>query len=176
MRKYQTILADPPWQYRDTARFKKYRPKMGVGAVWHYDTMATADICNLKIPADKNCILFLWVTTPFLPDGFKVMEAWGFKYKTSIYWRKIMSLGLGHWFRGQVEVCLVGIKGHIKAFHCQKCNVIQSKVRRHSQKPEELFDLIEPYCPAPRLEMFSRARRKGWSAWGNEIKSDIRLS
>jgi N6-adenosine-specific RNA methylase IME4 len=107
-----------------------------------------------------------------------VMDAWGFKYKTTIYWRKIMSLGMGFWFRGQVEVCLMGIRGDVKAFRCQKPNFIQSKVRAHSQKPEELWNLIEPeldkYKLSPRIELFCRGSpRTGWDGWGNECPTSI---
>jgi N6-adenosine-specific RNA methylase IME4 len=117
MKKYQIIYADPPWKYRDTAEYKKFRPN-GMGASFHYPVMTTGDICKLNIPSDNNAILFLWATTPFLEDGFKVINAWGYKYKTALYWDKV-NLGTGHYFRGQVEVLLVGIKGKIKAFHKQ---------------------------------------------------------
>jgi len=124
---------------------------------------------------DRNCVLFLWATTPLLPDVFSVMEAWGFRYKTTIYWRKIMSMGLGFWFRGQVEQCLMGVRGTVKAFRCQHANFIQSKARRHSQKPEEFFQLIEPVAPTPRCELFAREPRKGWDVWGDGVESEIKL-
>lgn len=150
---------------------------MNSGVSKKYPTLSVAEICDLPIVdiTAKDSMLFLWTTTPMLPDAFKVMEAWGFKYKTAIYWRKIMSLGMGFWFRGQVEICLFGIKGKIRAFRCQEPNFIQSKARKHSQKPEEFFALIEPYALKPRIELFARDKRKGWDCWGNEIKSDISL-
>src|SRR3990167_3770252 len=108
-KKYQIIYVDPPWKYKDTAEFKNFRPN-GMGAVHHYPVMATEDICALTLPCEKDSILFLLATTPFLEDSFKVMNAWGYKYKTALYWDKI-KLGTGHYFRGQVEVLLVGKKG-----------------------------------------------------------------
>jgi len=182
MKKYQIIYADPPWQYRDTARYKKYRLH-GFGAEHHYNTMPLDEICNLKVKdiADINSVLFLWVTVPLLPYGFKVMESWGYKYKTSIFWRKIMSLGCGHWFRGQVEVCLMGVRGKVKAFRIQKCNVIECKVGKHSSKPEQLYELIEMTGLNPKIELFARSKgeligkRKGWDVWGDQVKSDIKL-
>ena len=80
-----------------------------------------------------------------------------------------MSLGMGFWFRGQCEICLLGIKGKVKAFRCQKANFIQSKIRKHSQKPEEFFELIDPILPRPAIELFARQEREGWDSWGNEI-------
>lgn len=172
-KKYQIILCDPPWKYRDTALYKKFRPH-GFGAEHHYATMTTDDICKLKVEdiADKNSVLFLWITVPLLPEGLKVMEAWGFKYKTSLFWRKIMSLGCGHWFRGQVEILLMGVKGKVKAFHIQKCNIIESKVRKHSQKPDEFYELLEMTRITSRIELFARQKRKNWDAWGDEICND----
>jgi len=165
--KYRTILADPPWQYRN----KKTGGSMKSGSAFKYLTMSTKEICNLSVIKEisaKDSVLFLWATIPMLQDAFKVMDSWGFVYKTSIIWRKIMSLGMGFWFRGQCEICLVGIKGKIKAFRCQKANFIQSKARKHSQKPEEFFNLIEPVISYPAIELFARERREKWDSWGNE--------
>ena len=82
-----------------------------------------------------------------------------------------MSLGMGYWFRGQVEECLVGVRGDVKAFRLQKPNFIQSKARKHSQKPEEFFQLIEPAVENmnPKIELFARERRPGWDCWGYEV-------
>ena len=168
-KKYQIIYADPPWQYRN----KKTGGNMISGSASKYPTMSIKEICSLSIKdiADKNCILFLWTTTPFLEDSFKVLSAWGFKYKTAIYWRKIMSLGMGFWFRGQVEVLILGIKGKIKAFRCQKPNFIQTKVLRHSEKPEEFRELIEGISNGypNKIELFARQKTEGWDVWGNEV-------
>ncbi len=144
---------------------------MQSGAEQKYQVMSIEEISKLPINqiADKDCVLFLWATTPLLPEAFEVMKAWGFKYKTAIFWRKEMSLGMGFWFRGQVEVLLLGVKGNVKAFRCQKPNFIQSKVRKHSQKPDEIYGLIEALDINPKIELFARARREGWDAWGNEI-------
>ena len=173
MKKYKTILADPPWQYRN----KKTGGSMSSGSASKYQVLSTDEICALHIIdiIEKNAILFLWATTPLLPDAFKVMTAWGFKYKTAIYWRKIMSLGMGFWFRGQVEQCLLGVRGKVKAFRCQRPNFIQCKVGKHSEKPEEFHELIEPYVLKPAIELYARKKREGWNVWGNEVESDIAL-
>lgn len=171
-KKYSVIVADPPWQYRN----KNTGGSMKSGSNAKYPTMSLEEICSLPVPTicEKDCVLFLWGTTPLADYPPKVMGAWGFKYKTKIYWRKIMSLGMGYWFRGQIEECLVGIKGNVKAFRLQKPNFIQSKARDHSQKPEEFFQLIEPAIQNmnPKIELFARERRDGWDSWGNEIEEN----
>ena len=152
---------------------------MNSGSASKYQVLSTDQICTLPINniAEKDCILFLWATTPLLPDAFKVMDAWGFKYKTAIYWRKIMSLGMGFWFRGQVELCLLGIKGKVKAFRCQHPNFIQCKVGKHSEKPKEFSELIQPFIIKPAIELFARKEREGWTCIGNNIDGqDIRGS
>lgn len=170
-KQYKCILADPPWQYDNKCTGGSYTS----GSAAKYNVMSLDDIKNLPISniSMKDSCLFLWATTPLLPEAFEVMKSWGFKYKTSIYWHKIMSLGLGYWFRGQVEICLFGIKGNIKAFRCQKPNFIQSKVMKHSKKPYELYNIIEGIENLnPKIELFARERREGWDSWGNELSND----
>ena len=152
---------------------------MNSGSASKYKVLSVDEICTLPVKdiTEKDGVLFLWATTPLLPDAFKVMAAWGFKYKTAIYWRKIMSLGMGFWFRGQVELCLLGIKGKVKAFRSQRPNFIQCKVGKHSEKPEEFLELIEPYVLKPAIELFARRKRESgiWDVWGDEVESDINL-
>jgi site-specific DNA-methyltransferase (adenine-specific) len=174
---YKLIVCDPPWEYRN----KKTGGSMTSGAASKYPTMSVSEICCLQVfeISAKDSVLFLWTTTPFLVDGsaYRVMDVWGFKPKTAIYWRKTMSLGMGYWFRGQVEVCILGIRGNVRAFRCQQPNFIQSKARAHSQKPEEFFQLIEPISEQfdlkPRVELFAREKRPGWDCWGNQIPIHI---
>ncbi len=169
-RRYKTIYADPPWKYQS-----KSGRGMKSGAAEKYETMDIEDIKHLPFIhdiVDPNSVLFLWVTTPLLPDGIEVLRAWGFEYKTAIYWRKIMSQGMGWWFRGQVEVCLFGVRGNVKALRIQKANFIQSKARKHSRKPEELFEMIEQAIPKPAIELFAREARDGWDCWGHGVSGE----
>ena len=177
MKKYQIIYADPPWSYRN----KKTGRDMKHGASAKYPTMALKEICELPIQSitDKNSVLFLWATVPLLPEAFSVMVAWGFRYKTAITWRKIMSLGMGFWFRGQTEHLLLGVKGKVKAFRLQEPNFIQCKALKHSEKPVEFRRLIvratKGMVKKKKIELFARKRTPGWDAWGNEVGSDIIL-
>lgn len=147
------------------------------GSADKYPVMTLEQICNMPVPliADKNSVLYLWATVPLLQEAFVVLEAWGYKYKTSLFWRKIMSLGMGYWYRGQVELLLLGVKGKVKAFRIQRPNFIEAKVREHSRKPDEFYELIEATGLTPKIELFARYRRDGWDAWGNEVDSDIVL-
>lgn len=171
--KFRTLVADPAWQYTN----KRTGGSLVSGADAKYMTLSLDNLCKLPVQdvADANAILFLWVTTPLKYEIAQsgLVEKWGFKYKTTIYWRKIMSLGLGYNFRGQVEECWMCTRGKVKPWRTQHPNVIQSRVRKHSQKPEEFFEMIEPCIDKfemnPKLEMFAREQRPGWTAIGNEI-------
>jgi len=173
VRKYQIIYADPPWAYRN----KRTGGSMKSGAADKYPVMSLDDILALPVGAiaDADAVLFLWATVPLLPEALSVVEGWGFKYKTLVVWRKIMSLGMGFWLRGQCELCLVGVKGKVKPFKLQRANFIQTKALRHSAKPEEMRKLIETTGLFPRIELFARQKVEGWDCWGNEVESDIDL-
>lgn len=171
--KYNVIYGDPAWPYEN----ERTGGNMKSGATAHYDVMTIEDICNLPVKniSEKNAVLFLWATTPLLPEALQVMNAWGFKYKTKIVWRKIMSLGMGYWFRVQTEDLLVGVKGDVRAFRCQEPNFIQTKAEHHSKKPARIYRLIERATadmPNPRrIELFARGQKAyGWDAWGNQLE------
>jgi len=172
---YKLVYADPPWSYDNVRTGGSFSS----GASQKYNTLSLKEICELSVKEiiAKDSVLFLWVTVPLLPYGIKVLESWGFTYKTAIFWRKIMSLGMGFWFRNQVEILLVGIKGKVKAFRLQRANFIQTKVGKHSQKPMEIYGLLETISKKfdlePKIELFARERREGWDSWGNELPDTI---
>ena len=170
-KKYEIIYTDPPWQYGYSRVGRGYKHSASA----KYPTMSLKQICSLDIGSlsEKNSVLFLWVTVPMMQEGFQVMTAWGFKYKTMITWRKEIN-GMGYWFRGQTEHLLLGVRGNIKAFHCQLPNFIETRALRHSEKPEETRRLIETACPNldPRIELFARRRSEGWDTWGNQIDNE----
>jgi len=170
--KYNIIYADPPWKYDNV----RTGGSMKSGAAQKYPVMSVEDICNLPVKdiLDKDSVLFLWVTVPFLPDGFKVMDAWGFKYKTTLFWRKTGSLGLGYWFRGQVECLLFGVRGKVKAFRLQEQNFFQCKRLKHSKKPEEFRRLVDDATAKTmehrrKIELFATKETVGWDAVGYDV-------
>jgi site-specific DNA-methyltransferase (adenine-specific) len=167
--KYGCILADPAWQYDN----KKTGGSLVSGAASKYPTMPLEQIKALPVKeiTSKQCVLFLWVTVPLLPEGLEVLNAWGFNYKTMITWRKSHFKGLGYWYRGVTEHLLVGVKGDVKAFNSQKNNHIGIAPTVHSRKPHIFRQLIEQSCLlGPRIELFARVKVPGWDVWGNDEK------
>lgn len=155
--------------------------KIKRGADRHYPLMKTKDITAIPVQdiADANSHLYLWVTNNFLPDGLKVMDAWGFRYVTMITWVKDR-IGLGQYFRGITEHCLFGVRGNlpykiINGKRQQGITVINAPKTIHSAKPEELRTMIEKVSYPPYVELFARTKVDKWYAWGNEINSDIIL-
>lgn len=179
-KKYKIIYADPPWQYR------VYSQKgQGRSAENHYHTMNIKDIMALPVDkiADKDCILFLWITFPCLKEGIEVMERWGFKYKTCGFnWVKknkkknTYFIGLGFWTRSNSEVCLIGTKGQPKRVSKSVSQICDARIMEHSKKPAEIRERIVELCgELPRVELFARDKVKGWDSLGDEIDGkDIR--
>ena len=179
-KKYKIIYADPPWQYR------VYSQKgQGRSAENHYHTMNIKDIMALPVDkiADKDCILFLWITFPCLKEGIEVMERWGFKYKTCGFnWVKrnkkknTYFMGLGFWTRSNSEVCLIGTKGQPKRVSKSVSQICDARIMEHSRKPAEIRERIVELCgELPRVELFARDKVKGWDSLGDEIDGkDIR--
>lgn len=179
-KKYKIIYADPPWQYRVYS--KKGQEK---SAENHYHTMNIKDIMALPVDkiADKDCILFLWITFPCLKEGIEVMERWGFKYKTCGFnWVKrnkkknTYFMGLGFWTRSNSEVCLIGTKGQPKRVSKSVSQICDARIMEHSRKPAEIRERIVELCgELPRIELFARDKVKGWDSLGDEIDGkDIR--
>lgn len=163
--KYRIIYADPPWQYGNSM------PEYFTEQANHYQLMTLEDICAMKIRAitEDNAVLFLWVTSPILEDAFKVIEAWGFKYKTSFVWDKIKH-NMGHYNSVRHELLLVCVKGsctpdNLKLFD----SVVSIERTEHSVKPEYFREIIDTlYTSGKRIELFARTTADGWEAYGNE--------
>ena len=151
----------------------------------HYGTMGLAEICALPVSelSAKYSVLFLWATLPQLPDALRVIEAWGFQYKTAaVVWLKRNPksdgwfVGLGYWTRSNTEICLLATKGHPKRKSAAVHQLIISPVEAHSKKPDITRDkIVELMGDLPRVELFARQRAPGWDAWGNEVDSTITL-
>jgi len=174
-RKFATILADPPWRF--TNRTGKMAPEHR--RLSRYGTMSLEEICSLPIEdaAADTAHLYLWVPNALLPDGLTVMRAWGFEYKSNLVWHKIRKdggsdgRGVGFYFRNVTELCLFGVRGknaRTLAPGRRQVNLLGTRKREHSRKPDEFYDVIESCSPEQRLELFARGARPGWTAWGNQ--------
>ena len=173
-KKYSVIYADPPWYFKNFSKKGEDRnPNQ------HYNCMSIDDICNLPIShlADKDCTLLMWVVDPLLQEAFKVIEAWGFKYKTvGFTWAKSNKTslgfftGLGYWTRSNPEMCLLATKGKPQRKSKSVRQLVISKRREHSRKPDEIYSGIETLLDGPYLELFARNTRQGWDSWGNQTE------
>ena len=157
---FPTILIDPPWRYSNTSTRG--------AAEDHYPTMSMTELAALKVPAAEDAHLYLWVTNSFMREGFDLIDAWGFTYKTVLTWCK-PSIGLGNYFRNNTEHVLFSVKGKLPTNVNNVGTWFAAGKTKHSAKPQSFYDLVEKASPGPYLEMFARSRRLGdWSVWGNE--------
>jgi N6-adenosine-specific RNA methylase IME4 len=174
-KQFATILADPPWQFIN--RTGKVAPEHR--RLNRYGTMTVDDICILPVKEvlAPTAHLYLWVPNALLPQGLQVLKAWGFDYKSNIVWHKLRKdggsdgRGVGFYFRNVTEILLFGVRGknaRTLAPGRTQVNYLGTRKREHSRKPDEQYSLIEACSPGPRLEMFSRGTREGWTVWGNQ--------
>jgi N6-adenosine-specific RNA methylase IME4 len=184
MKKYKTILADPPWPVRGGKNGKGGWSKK-VSPHVHYPLMKTKDIMALPVRelAYDDSHLYLWVVNGLLQEGLDTGRAWGFRYVNNVCWGKTSGYGLGQYWRGEHELCLFFVRGKIPYARDpitkkrkQSRSLILADRGEHSEKPGEIHNRIEVVSPGPYLEMFARKKgRDGWDYWGNEIKSDIEI-
>lgn len=165
--KYRVLYADPPWQYDNKISADKFNDSQ-----LHYPTMTIETICALPVRdlALDNAVLFLWVTSPLLEDSFKVINAWGFHYKTSFVWDKVVKT-FGHYNGVRHEFLLAAVRGSCQPdISLQPDSVVTIAKSDHSHKPEEFRAIIESLYPyGPRIELFARKHVEGWTSWGNEV-------
>lgn len=143
--------------------------------------MTVEEIAALPVAAHagEKSHVYLWCPNALLPDGLRIMEAWGFTYKTNLVWLKVRKdggpdgRGVGFYFRNVTELVLFGVRGKLRTAQParKQVNVILAQKREHSRKPSELYEIIEQCSPGPYLELFARERVPGWTQWGNEVDS-----
>lgn len=177
MKKYNVIYADPPWKYDQKG--------LQGAAEKHYPTMTIEDMCAMPVGdlADKDCVLFLWTTFPMLPEALRLIEAWGFQYKTVAFvWLKqnrkspTWFYGLGFWTRGNAEICLLAKRGKPKRNSASVHQFIIAPIEQYSKKPDETRDRIVALMgDVPRIELFARQKTEGWDVWGNEAPDSVEL-
>ena len=150
-----------------------------------YPTLTLDEIAAIPVGdvAEQRAHLYLWCPNALLPEGLTVMRAWGFDYKSNLVWHKVRKdggsdgRGVGFYFRNVTELVLFGIRGKnartLRPGRSQ-VNLIATRKREHSRKPDEQYDIIEACSPAPYLELFARGARKGWASWGNQAEGQYR--
>lgn len=176
---FKTILADPPWRF--TNRTGKVAPEHR--RLDRYSTMTLEAIKNIPVAevAAPNSHLYLWVPNALMPEGLQVMQAWGFRYVSNIVWAKRRKdggpdgRGVGFYFRNVTELLLFGVRGSMRTLPPARSqvNMIETRKREHSRKPDEQYELIEDCSPGPRLELFARHPAPGWVAWGDESAPEV---
>lgn len=179
--KYNIIYADPPWSYSDKRTGKgKNNPNGAGGCAKHYNTMTIEDICSLPVSniAAENCMLFLWTTAPMMFDAKRVINAWGFDYKTfGFVWvkmtndmQKVRGDGIGNYTIQNAEYCLICLRGKYWRNKTGVKQILQAPKQEHSKKPDEIRERIVDLCgDLPRIELFARQYADGWDCWGNEV-------
>lgn len=180
-RRYGTILADPPWRFENmTGKVAPEHRRLS-----RYGTLSLDSIRAIPVAGAAAAVahLYLWVPNALLPEGLAVMAAWGFAYKTNLVWHKIRKdggsdgRGVGFYYRNVTELLLFGVRGRnarTLAPGRRQVNLVAAPKREHSRKPDEVFPIIEACSPGPRLELFARGIRPGWTLWGNQADESYR--
>ncbi len=173
--RFGTVLADPPWRFQN--RTGKMAPEHK--RLSRYETLTLDEIKELPLAqvAAPASHLYLWVPNALILEGLETMKRWGFTYKTNIVWHKIRKdggpdgRGVGFYFRNVTELVLFGVRGNLRTLPPgrRQVNIIKTRKREHSRKPDELYDIIEACSPAPYLELFARYQWPNWHAWGDEL-------
>jgi len=178
-RRFATVLADPPWQF--TNKTGKIAPEHK--RLSRYETLTLGEIMSLPVArfTRDKAHLYLWCPNALLPEGLAVLKAWGFTYKSNIVWHKVRKdggsdgRGVGFYFRNVTELILFGVKGknaRTLAPGRRQVNLISTRKREHSRKPDEQYEIIEACSPGPYLELFARGIRPNWATWGNQADAN----
>lgn len=178
-RKFRTVLIDPPWRFVN--RTGKMAPEHR--RLSRYETMTVDAIAALPVDriVDEPAHLYLWVPNALLPEGIRVMQTWGFTYKTNLVWHKVRKdggsdgRGVGFYFRNVTELLLFGVRGknaRTLAAGRRMVNLLATRKREHSRKPDEQYALIQACSPGPYVELFARGTRDGWTHWGDQALDD----
>jgi N6-adenosine-specific RNA methylase IME4 len=176
---FGTVLADPPWRFIN--RTGKVAPEHR--RLSRYDTMSAREICDIPVHelASPASHCYLWVPNALLTEGLRVLESWGFTYKSNIVWHKVRKdggpdgRGVGFYFRNVTELVLFGVRGSMRTLPPgrRQVNFLATRKREHSRKPDELYDIVEACSPGPYLELFARYPRERWTVWGKEADPEI---
>ncbi len=139
--------------------------------------MTVQEICELKVPAADDSVLWLWCTNAYLADGTaaRVCKAWGFEPKTVLTWAK-NKMGVGDWLRGQTEHAILATRGKPVRKGSAPSTLMHADVAKHSAKPDKFYAEIAEMYPGKKLEMFAIQPRDGWDQHGSELLTEKEAS
>jgi N6-adenosine-specific RNA methylase IME4 len=163
--KYNVIVIDPPWDYGND---ENYNPDSFRGTC-PYPVMKFEEIKDIKLPAEKDCVLWLWTTNKFMLQMQELLDAWEFEFKTILTWDK-EHIAIGKWLRSQTEHCILAVKGKPFYNNTKWGTLIREKRTEHSTKPEIFYKMVDEICAGRKLDYFARKKRNGWDVYGDEIK------
>lgn len=176
--RFGTIVVDPPWSFTYSTRKSESGNNGWHGSTdRHYQTMKLSELSAMRIPeiAADDCVLWLWSVNALLDDAVALMSDWGFDYKNCLTWAKTNNggtapaFGMGFWLRGASEHLLIGVRGKPKPLRRDVPTWFSAPTRRHSEKPDQAYEIIETLSPGPRIDVFARRAREGWAVWGDEV-------
>lgn len=194
MKRYSTVLADPPWPYQGQgpvgnggrgSQEGRAKTIIQVGLKDHYPTMSIDALKALPIKerVEGKAHLYLWTTNSFMVDAFEIARAWGFDPKTILTWGKThkndptrASMKTGYYYRSATEHIVFATRGNLRLTGPCRPTLFLHPRAPHSVKPDFFYDVIEEQSPGPFLELFARRLRPGWDQWGNEIESTASLA
>jgi len=183
-KKFRTGVIDPPWPYDRVTGHEKMTGYVKQEGNTHYETMTLDRLAGLPIESILDGYLFLWTTGPFVPAAIELVKTWGFRYKAMMYWVKMtatgkIAYGPGWWVRSCVEPIVIAAMPGTPSVRTNERAAFQHVRLRHSEKPEAFQDFVERHFPGPRVELFARRKRAGWTCLGaeltgNDITEDMR--
>lgn len=171
--RYRVMTADPPWPFDDAL------PGDGRGAEKHYDLMSVRDIKLFPLPPMFNdSVLFMWRVAAMQQEALDVLSAWDFELKGEIVWKKLTRkgkrfFGMGRIVRAEHETCLIATSGRPDIKRHDVRSIFEARVGRHSEKPDEFYDIVESLCDGPYVELFARRQRAGWTCLGDELGGPV---
>lgn len=174
---FRVLVADPAWKFSDNL------PGKGRGAAKHYKTMSAIEICRMPLPPlHQDCVLFLWRVASMQQEALDVVKYWGFTpVKTELVWMKKTAtgqrwFGMGRTLRAEHEICLIAthgkpqVKNHsTRTTFITDVDGLSAKAGRHSEKPDKFYEIVEELFDGPRVELFARQQREGWTCLGDEL-------
>lgn len=177
--KYGSIVVDPPWSFTFSTRKSEAGNNGWHGSTdRHYQTMKLDDLKQMPVAdiASPDSVLWLWSVNALMDDAMVLMREWGYDYKNCLTWAKTNksgapAFGMGYWLRGASEHLLIGVRGKPKPLRRNVPTWFPAPIQRHSQKPDQAYDLIKSLSPGPHIDLFARAPRAGWTVWGDEVET-----